>query len=474
MRAHAVLVLLALPALASLLLPAAAPAPAPLRGPGPLDPLTVVAHIDAGLNPYSVEFRWDDARAWQHPCTYIANYPCSAQALYLHLNESDWQTAFDLDRDLWSGVRADTLYWIPGTKIIGDIGMGSLPIPDGQGHGTMTASRSAGNEHSLCPTCLFVSIDGLGIDGVRWAADSGFVDVQTNSWGSLIFVDPALDLMQGALTDAAHKHVVLFASGNGAAGFEGFVSSPTLVMPTGEPGPILVGAHDNGRVLTWPGSPPHVIADGYGGYAALHDSITAIEPTPVACCTSAATPYAAGGAAAIVQEARRILHDFSGPGVHDGVIARAPPGTPLPRQGPLSDGVFTLDEFKPVFFHTATLRPTEGPDDGLLQWAADPQGNLGSVLADPVGYVMNPGANPYCIGCVDTPLQWSQVPAGIGATDSVWTHEGYGAIDPASVALAKQVLRGEVPDPDRPVEDQLYAADQAFRCVWFRYSAPPC
>jgi hypothetical protein len=433
-------------------------------GPGPSDPLVVVAHIDVGVNPYHSDFRWDDPRASQHPCTYIAAYPCSAQRVDLHLNEADFATAFNLDRATWQGLHANQLYWFAGTKIIGDIalfGNGPTFLYDDHGHGTMTASRSAGNSHSLCRTCLFVSIEGLGTSGVTWAADSGFVDVQTNSWGYLIFVDPPLlPLANLELTAAARKHVVLFASGNGAAGFQGFVSSPTLVMPTGEPGPILVGAHDNGRVLTWPGSPPHVIADGYAGWTALRDSTTQTRPDPLACCTSAATPYAAGGAAAIISEARRILGD-PGPGIANGIVAQGPAN--LVPQGPLQDGVFTLDDFQAVYFHTATLRPSEGPDDGLLHWAADPAGSLGNVEGDPVRYVTNPGQNPYCLGCFSTPLRFTDVPTDV----SLWDREGYGAIDPTSVALAGRVLRGEVPLPARLAEDALYLADQTFRDVWF-------
>lgn len=365
-----------------------------------------------------------------------------------------------------------TLYWFPGTKVIGAISFndhGDIAVLDEDGHGTMTASRSAGNTASLCPTCLFVSVEGLGTEGVAWAANSGFVDVQTNSWGYFGTVyngnGPALQIEA-----AARKHVVLFASGNGL-NFDGYVSSPTWTMGTGAKEALFVGAHDNGRVLLWPGAPPHVIADGYGGLTALRDSLDAVVPSPGACCTSAASPYAAGGAAALVREARRILGD-PGPGVRDGVVARGPPG--LVPQGPLADGVLTLAEFKQVFLHTATLRPVEGPHDGLLHWTAQPsveaipQPDL-SDPSFPFGWLDAWGQNPFCPGCWSTPVEWRSIPGEA----SLYDREGYGAIDRPSVALGAAVLRGDAALPPRPVEDALYTADQAVRHVWWYRQPPP-
>lgn len=459
--------------LTTALLAAAPPAASRLASPATTDPLVVVAHIDVGINPYADEFAWDDPRALQHPCTYIPAYPCNATAVWLSLDEPDWAAAYAKDRAVWEGLQLRTLYWFPGTKVIGGLSYnrhGGVVLLDEDGHGTMTATRSAGNTRSLCETCLFVAIEGLGAQGVTWAADSGFVDVQTNSWGaswltqSTTYVRP--------ISEAARKHVVLFASGNGFQGFDGYVSSSTYTMATGAPGAILVGAHDNGRVLPWPGSPPHVIADGYGGWTAFKDRVADVAPDPGACCTSAASPYAAGGAAAVVMEARRILGD-PGPGVRGGVVARGPPG--LVPQGPLADGVFTLDEFRQVFFHTATLRPAEGPDDGLLHWMARP-GPDGVPPFDetspdfPFDWLDGWGQNPFCGGCYSTPVEWRRVPGDA----SVWDREGYGAIDPASVEAARHVLLGHAALPERPVEDALYEADQAVRNLyWFRTLPSP-
>ncbi|HEV8359182.1 MAG TPA: S8 family serine peptidase [Candidatus Thermoplasmatota archaeon] len=457
MRPNILLVPVALLA-AAVLAPVAALGPAPAAlGPGPGDPLVVVAHIDVGVNPYHDAFRWDDPRAQQHPCTYIPAFPCSAIPLVLHLDEPDWETAFNLDLGVWENVGPNQLYWIKGTKIIGAISFGpdKFAILDDDGHGTMTASRSAGNFHSLCPDCLFVAIEGLGNDGVTFAADSGFVDVQTNSWGYLVPVSPGA---QAAVAAAADKMPVFFASGNGIE-FQGGVTQPTYFEGTAAPGVVLVGAHDNGHVLTWDGSPQHVIADGYGPWTALRDAVSEERPDPVACCTSTAAPYAAGGAAGLIFEARRILGDLS-PGIVGGVVASGPAG--LVPQGPLADGVFTLDELRSVLFHTATARPVAQADDGLLNWLGDPANAQlpppGVALA---GFVANPGQNPYCRLCVTTPVTWSSIPTQL----PMYAREGYGAIDAPSVALAGAVLRGEVAEPARALEDTLYGVDQQVREV---------
>src|SRR5207249_351862 len=104
--------------------------------------------------------------------------------------------------------------------------------------------------------------------------------------------------------------------GNGTAFVTGFAPTPTYLLSTAPAGVILVGGHDNGKMTLWAGAPPHVVADAYSGFTAIKDDNGAMRPDPIACCTSAASPYAAGGATAIIEEARRILGDHS-TGIHD-------------------------------------------------------------------------------------------------------------------------------------------------------------
>ncbi|MGH2747019.1 MAG: S8 family serine peptidase [Actinomycetota bacterium] len=331
-------------------------------------PLGVVALIDAGINPYSVAFRDRSALARRHPSTYIPGYPKDAEALRLTL-DAPYEEAVEKDAAVWARARRGILYWIPGTRIVGAISFGAggtcssdSPPPvnagggcnehvilDDHGHGTMTSSRAAGAPRSLAPDARIVMIEGLGEQGVRWAADAGWIDVQSNSWLNLV-PPPANSSTPEAFAHAAEKMVTIAASGNGTAYIMGAAPTPTYVLSTAPPGVILVGGHDNGKMTLWSGSPPHVVADAYSGFTAIRDSTKKMRPAPIACCTSAAAPYAAGGAVAIIQEARAILGDRTS-GIKDGVIARGRKG--VVKEGPLADGEFTLEEFTDLYFHTA-------------------------------------------------------------------------------------------------------------------------
>ena len=445
--------------------------------------ITVIALIDDGINPYNIAFRDRSALAQQHPSTYIPGYPRNAIALRLTL-DVPYDVAMRRDAKVWASIKPKTLYWIPGTKIVGAITFGAggtncpvVPIPpanalnrtacvehpilDDYGHGTMTASRAAGTPHSLAPSARIVEIEGLGADSLNWASSRGWIDVNSNSWVDLVpppvnsvapesLFGPSVSI---AFENAVHRMFVLAASGNGTAFSQGLAPTPTYLLSTAPPGVVLVGGHDNGKWTLWAGAPPHVVADAYAGWAAISTSSTAIRPDPIACCTSAAAPYAAGGAAAIIREARILLH-ATGTGVHGGVIARGRAG--LVKHGPLADGVFTLDELRQVFMETAEARPALGRDDGNIHWAGDPR------APEPMPYGI--GSNPFCQLCTTTPVGWTQIPADAPAYPLI----GYGAINERSLAFAVNVLRGRAPMPVRPQEDMAYDVDQALRMAIFR------
>ncbi|HVL88440.1 MAG TPA: S8/S53 family peptidase [Candidatus Thermoplasmatota archaeon] len=452
------------------------PAPPVAPPPPPREPVVVVAHVDTGINPYHAAFRDDSPRAREHPCTYIDGYPCDVPALNLTLNASSYDEALASDRAVWESVQPRQLHWIPGTKIVGAMRWSpggtncpavapippasilsqtceDLPILDDHGHGTMTASRSAAALHSLAPEARFVSIEGLSGAAVRWIADQGWIDVQTNSWGSLL-PHPVPDALGAGIASAfeyaASRMVTLAASGNGLAFFNGFATWPTYLAATMPPGVVIVGAHDNGRATLWHGQPAHVVADAYAGWTALSRSLDEYASHPISCCTSAASPYAAGGAAAIVLEARRILGD-TGAGVREGVVAAGPAGR-VP-DGPLADGVFTLDEFRQVYFRTAQSRPTATEDDGLAHWLSEPR------APDHTEY--GPGANPFCQGCWTTPIPYDSVPANVPLVLLL----GYGGINVHSLATAREVLHGRAPLPERSMEDGFFALDSTLRGI---------
>ena len=435
-------------------------------------PQSVVALIDTGINPYSAAFRDRSPLAYRHPSTYIPGYPKKAKALRLSLN-LPYKKAIKKDAKIWKRVQRGRLYWIPGTRIAGAISLGaggtSCPIVkvppanalgrgceehvllDDHGHGTMTASRAAGSPSSLAPRARIVEIEGLGAQSTRWAAEQGWIDVQSNSWLSLV-PPPLPSAVTEAFQYASKRTLTLAASGNGTAYITGFAPTPTYLLSTAPAGVVLVGGHDNGKATLWSGAPPHVVADAYAGQTAIVNSSGGMKPHPIACCTSAASPYAAGGATAIVLEARRLLHDRS-TGATGGLVACGRSGRI--NRGPLADGAFTLAELKNVLFHTAEAHPAKGRDDGLIHWAGGPR---------PPDYVeYGPGANPFCIGCTTTPLKWSALP------DEADTYQftGYGGINERSVKLAKHVLRGHASLPKRPAADAQYELDQEIRRAFY-------
>ena len=452
---------------------AIAPGPAS-SAPGRRPPQAVVALIDSGINPYSVAFRDRSALARRHPSSYIPGYPKDAQALRLSL-DLPYEKAVEADADIWRSVRRNVLYWIPGTRIVGAITKGNggtncpvvaappansvgggdceeHPILDDHGHGTMTASRAAGAPSSLAPTARIVAIEGLGGASVEWAAEQGWIDVQSNSWINLV-PPPIPGSTTSAFSRAAARMLTLAASGNGTAYLAGVAPTPTYLLSTAPPGVVLVGGHDNGKMTLWAGAPPHVVADAYAGMAAISTSNEKMRPDPIACCTSAASPYAAGGATAIVLEARRLLGENK-VGIRDGVVAcgRAP-GV---KKGPLADGVFTLQELKDVFLHTAVAHPAEGRDDGDVHWMGEPR------APDHVEYGL--GSNPFCAGCTTLPISWASIPA---EGDATYPFLGFGGINEESLTLAREVLVGMAPLPERANATAQYELDQQLRSAFF-------
>lgn len=444
-------------------------------------PLVVVAHIDTGVNPYTPAFRDRSPLAYKHPSTYIPGYPKDATAVKLTLDKP-FEDAWKADEDKWKLLRRGELYWFPGTKIIGAISLGAggtyCPtvklatvggftsdgtctehmIYDDHGHGTMTGSRSTGAPDSLAPTARLVTIEGLGPGSVEWAAEQGWIDVQTNSWLNLV-PPPIPGSTSEAFAAASEKMVTIAASGNGTAYLAGFLPTPTYVLSTAPPGVILVGGHDNGLSTIWAGAPPHVVADAYMPMSAATRSVEKMHPEIMACCTSAAAPYAASGAAALILEARKILGDTL-TGTRGSALACGPKNKV--KSGPLADGNLTLEEFNELYFHTAEAFPAEGKDDGAVHWSG------GLRPPDQVEY--GPGGNPYCFGCTTTPVPWTAIPTQ--ADGGSYQFVGYGGINERSVKLGIDVLRGTTEMPARAAADAQYDLDQQLRTIFFAANGP--
>ncbi len=412
-------------------------------------PRVVVAIIDTGLQPYHHEFRQvrEGEDPYAHPSTYLEGYPADAEDLPITLElesypDPEEQSARDAhmehDEELWQNATRDTMYWLPGTKVVGFIGIGA-DLPGG-GHGSMTSGRSTGNTISIpgdevllvnirAPLSLELDADGDSNEGraTRWAADQPWIDIQSHSWGNFVQCgDVAYNQASGwseSFKYARDKQLVFVAAANG------YGNSGTLGYPShcqsnaGVAGVVTVSATDNQGYSRWSNWFPAIAADGCQNPAVKEDTLDENQNTGGG--TSSATPYSAGGMAKVILEARRILRD-PGVGIHDGIVAEAHEGAVIPSTGPLADGIFTMDEAKQVLFHTAQSPPRADPSDG------------NACLAN--------------------------IPAQEDDEPTVWyPFIGYGEINVHTVDHAIQVLLGATPEPERPTEDDLYEQDQDAR-----------
>ena len=433
----------------------------------------IVAVVDTGINPYHETFRDDSPIAYRHPSTYLPGFPENAVALDLTLNAPTYAAAVRADCErVWSQVKPGQTYWIPGTRIVGAISFGTWDytwldrrvdcrkmdyraalVLDPMGHGTMTASRAVGARYGGCPTCRVVAVQmpeyanaqaqgestESSIDAIEWAAaNASWIDAQSNSWapspvpvwdptGTATGSTPSL---VRAAERVGRRHLAFWASGNGVANAGGVVGHPSLLQPHMGPSSLIVGGHDSGYVLPWSGFPPRFVGDACMSWAASHTSRTD-ESGTLGDGTSAATPFVAGTAVAMLAHARAVLGQTT-TGVNDGVVARGQAG--LVATGPLADGVFTLAEWRRLVEGTATRRPAAQVEDGPVC---------------PATYA------PW----VTTPVRWADVPDQYPE----YVNIGYGAVDRAALVLARQVLEGTAPAPDRTATDEFFKADGQVR-----------
>ncbi|WP_202865786.1 S8 family serine peptidase [Kribbella turkmenica] len=402
-------------------------------------PITVVGVADTGINPYHLEFSvgtYPDpdvlARTGnftKHPSTYIPGYPESAQALPVTLGQGYFP---DADSKLWQAattpIKQGELYWIPGTKIVGAIdtsassgatsGEDTHPILDDNGHGSGSASVSAGNRYGYCPTCLLVVVEGLD---ETVAARLPWVDISTNSFGYVggAPVGPIVNGSEVTKAAAERGQTTLFAAGNGVGNA---FDVPVNTWHSDQTGPdwnITVGAlrRDNQRAIVGDGIPVHVSAWGDGNLPSACRSGTVGQ-----CAfggTSAATPYTAGVFGTVLTKVRAAIGDPAAGQKPGQVVAK---GLPMDDSIFLADGALTRDELRQAVLKTAF----------------------------PLNQDNDPSVYPY-------PLTASSV----AATNVLF--EGYGAATPNSAGRAVDVLVGAAPMPDRTYEDEFFSYDRAVR-----------
>lgn len=396
----------------------------------------VVAVIDTGINPYHVDFRLpaDDDLVGVHPSEFIDGFPAQTPAVDLTLDTATYQDAYDRDVHTWRGLERDTLYTLPGTKVIGGWSSSMDPIrggpviddgPFGAGHGTATASVAAGLVHGVTPDVdvLIVAVQGLHAHAVAWATSQPWIDVVTNSWG--------YQFNANSPTTGEHHHSRDFTDRGGifavAAG-NGFLSNgapcgPTLTSlstMTGPPWNVVVGAVSphNDQPHCWHSIPPDVSSYGSDWPAAAHRSL---DGSIAFGGTSNATPIVAGVMASLVLEARRAVGD-TGTGPRDGELVVAAQGAALPQAGPLADGRLDARTVTDIVFKTATVTP------------------------------FDPGA-----ATVDT----------VPNTPAYFVYAGYGLVNDDTRGDALEVVFGRAPLPDRSdVDTWMVARNTVQAAVW--------
>lgn len=399
----------------------------------------VVAFVDTGINPYHVDFRLPAGDDLQDvpPWEYIDGYPTTARALNLSLDASTYGEAITRDDRVWKTAKWNTLYWIPGTKIVGAHAVAGsafadpTPVLDDNSHGTAVASVAAGMVHGSAPDTdvLIVSVEGIGAEPFEWATRQPWIDIVSNSWGYTgnLYFNTADHRDSKAAVDAGK--VIAFAAGNGASNTR-ITCDRVLTTTSSTAGPswvLTVGAASpkNGQNYCWQSVPPDVSSWGDHWPAAANQSI---ESERTFGGTSNATPLIAGVIAGQVLAARRALGDrVEGP--HGpAALAVAAAGAELPASGPLADGVLTGAEVE------ATTMRTAYPQD------FDPA----RCRADPMD-------------CAKT----------TPTTPAYYTYLGYGIVDGESRDRAMRVLFGIDPMPDRSDVDRwMLVKDTASDAVW--------
>ncbi|CAL9612508.1 hypothetical protein SUDANB6_05677 [Streptomyces sp. enrichment culture] len=391
-------------------------------------PVTVIGVADTGINPYHLEF---SARTYpdpdvleltgnftRHPSEYIPGYPASAPAIPVTLGKGYLP---EEDKDLWTGERVEggRLHWIPGTKIVGAYSSsvdGAHPVLDDHGHGTGSASVSAGNRYGYCPTCLLVVVEGLD---ETVATAYPWVDITSHSFGYVggAPVGPVLSGEEATKEAAERGQTVLFAAGNGVGNA---FDVPVATWHSDQTGPdwnITVGAlrRNDQRAVIGDGVPVHLSSWGIGSLpSACHTGVLCQDQFSG---TSAATPYTAGVFGTTLQRVRDAIGD-SRPGQKDGQVVAG--GSAVEASVYLHDGRLTRGELREAVLKNAF--PLGADDLPSASWPLAAPHTAGNVL-----------------------------------------FEGYGAATPETARRAVDVLLGRALLPERPVEDDFFAADRAVR-----------
>jgi hypothetical protein len=418
----------------------------------------VIAVVDTGINPYHAAYRRTDYRV--HPSRYIEGFPAGVPALGLSLGAADYVSARNADDpEVWAKVGGKTLYWIPGTNIVGAYSdydyfdevndappagvVAPRPVIDDSGHGTGTTSVAAGAGTSSLgapfgsnPNALIVSLEGLGDAAVKWASEQPWIDFISGSYGDALSV-PCNETVNddGAVWCGKEyeytapfvlrdSRTSCFSAGNGLTRTGVAADRYSSLRPTSGPSWVVtVGAVSprNEQDYGWHSVPVDV--SSYGNHWPAADPFS-LSGEQVFSGTSNATPVTCGVFSRALQAARAQLGDAR-EGIHttfDGETVAAFGPARRGATGPLADGALTRLELQDAVFKTA-----EPAEFNAETWTYDP--------------VVIP----------DNPLYYTQ--------------QGYGVANVASAARAIDVLLGRAPLPDRTEVDAWMATVDETRDV---------
>ena len=415
------------------------------------DDVVVIAVVDSNINPYHWDYLAakmpqalnddpnDDLPLDQDPATWLPGHPGagafkSYQPLNLSLDATnpkvDTAALAAKDAAEWGKINYSegtdnaqvSMYWIPGTKIIGHVAFPGASIGDPlttqllgsssgpvntfatSSHGIGTSSVSAGNIHGACPHCLIVYVHGTSEQANEWVAKQDWIDLQTNSWGlALAYRDR---IYAGSDTEAQRKAVergqqIFFSAGNGQ---ENAFIVPNTTLQSSQEGPdwiVTVGATDSvdGSSPSGHGKPADIASIGDSYPSAYGGDGTATGEGDFS-GTSNATPVIAGLYGEALYRLRRAL-----PGASrvqkEGVIATGSAACGSANaQCPLADGKLTVHELRAALFRAAEHSAKGWNIGGLggittipgtgniaeLEYLAEGHGQLRGLIDGKAGY----------------------------------------------------------------------------------------
>lgn len=383
-------------------------------------PPTVLAIVEpGGINVLHSEFRAAPGRTSLPP-----GLPEDVETVRLPQGRDFAELVERASKGPLGHLEPGQLYHVQGTRLLlyPSPGRGIQNVFDNPDHGTGTASSAAGRRFGTDPDAWLIYV--LGGDGPawRWLASQSWIDGVSSSYYAVVPSGNGLcPEVRHIRSIAADGRLVFTAAGNQE-------QLGIALSPAGAPGAYQVGGVDEaGRTYlrpdAFPTDPswasatptrPYETGDRFRYDAADPNSL---DGAVTFGGTSGASPSTAGRATVLIRYAREVLGS-SWTGARRGVLAAAPArhlparravqgSMELPARGPLADGDLTAAELTSVLHHVAI--PAEPP----------------------------------------TPARYFV--------------EGYGALNDEAMRRAVDVLRGALPEPERPSEDAAHDAVESLR-----------